>query len=764
MKVGIVTFNSAHNYGAVLQAWALQRFLSLEGHKPTVINYRLPAIDNVYRLYKPETPYKSKSKNKEHQAKQLAEVKRKHPDKVLAHQRFERFISGALNTTKAFTSFKDLKAAKLGMDALITGSDQVWNTGLTKGINPAYLLDFGPKEIRRISYAVSRGDKELTDWDRFYFERRLNEFDFISVREENVAEEISTLTDKEVVVTADPTFLVDREQFDTIRRTYKKLENNEQPYIYVHNVHLQRVDERLCSVAEELSKRTGLPVVTNRKKQWEYSNQLLNASDIGPREFLDVVANAEYVVTNSFHATAFSLIYHKKFITIPALRNPERMKKLLERLEVSNHLIEFPEEIPEDLTTLEIDYERLDALKAEYAEFSKKFLREALDEEYIKVYSEEKERSYMESMVAPSCYGCGACAEACENGCIHMEKDAEGFWYPVKDVEKCTKCGNCVAACEKHFGQVDDGSRTTMMAAEIYIDDPAKSGFRAHILEPFCKTMVQNGGVVVAKVSENQLNPEYRIMRTEEELLPFYAGCLTEADIRGAVKCCKDALAEEKQVLFVGSPCDIAAVRSAIPDQEKKLITLSTNCRGVVSEAAMKKYVEYLENKFESKLLELSFENRLRGFTRPYVFARFENREVSIEPAPQDFFQKAVYAGKLSRPSCYHCMYSGALSKGTDIVLISNRKASVKYREKQTEVLFGVNTEAGRKLIKAMQNAYRPEYDEDGKRIEKMSIKTLHSKERLAGKRATAYEFSKQRDEIMEQLETGDIYKLLTKK
>ena len=109
-------------------------------------------------------------------------------------------------------------------------------------------------------------------------------------------------------------------------------------------------------------------------------------------------------------------------------------------------------------------------------------------------------------------------------------------------------------------------------------------------------------------------------------------------------------------------------------------------------------------------------------------------------------------------------MYSGALSKGTDIVLISNRKAEKTYKEKQTEVLFGVNTETGRKFIKLVQDAYRPVYTEKKERVEGLSIRTLHSKQRLASKRATVYKFSKQRDEIMEQLETKDIHKLLTKK
>lgn len=750
MKVGIVTFNSAHNYGAVLQAWALQEFLSLEGHAVDVINYRLPAIDDVYRLFKPESPYDKPKKNAKHQKKQLQEVKNREPEKVLAFERFEQFIEKKLHTTKPYTSFAELSEEKFAYDALITGSDQVWNTGLTGGVNPAYLLDFGSEEARRISYAVSRGDKPLSDQDRLYFERKLAGFDFVSVREENVAEEIGKLTDLEVSVTADPTFLLEREHFDTIRKKY----DIPQPYIYVHNVHLTRVDERLCSVAEELSKRTGLPIVANRKNQFEYSDELEDVSDIGPREFLDVIANAEYVVTNSFHATAFALIYHRNFITIPALRNPERMQKLLERLQVKNHLIAAVEELPEDLATLAIDYEALEGLKAEYVKASKQFLREALRADYRKDIKHQREHSYLRSSLPPACYACAACATACGTECIRMEKDAEGFLYPVRANAECGDDKECEKRCVERFNSIDTGENVRMYAAELYIADPVHNGFRASILEPFCNTILAQGGVVVAKVSKNQLQPEYRILRTAEDLLLLYMGCLTEGDIREGIARCEEALTEGKPVLFIGSPCEIASVRREITDTTKgELLTISTNCRGVTSERVMQKYIEFLEQKFESKLLELSFENRIKGFVRPYVYAAFENKEVSIEATPKHAFYKAFTKGRLSRPSCYSCIYKSALAKGTDIVLISNRSEEAEYLEEQTELLIGVNSEAGQRLLQTVKENFAPIYDENGERVPQLSISVKESELTVEQKRAIPYNVSPKREGVMGSLE-----------
>lgn len=749
MKVGIVTFNSAHNYGAVLQAWALQEFLSLEGHEVDVINYRLPAIDDVYRLFKPEFPYEKPKKNAKHQKKQLQDVKKQEPEKVLAYERFEQFIEKKLHTTKPYTSFAELAEEKFSYDALITGSDQVWNTGLTGGVNPAYLLDFGPEEARRISYAVSRGDKPLSDQDRLYFERKLAGFDFVSVREENVAEEIQQLTDLEVSVTADPTFLLEREHFDTIRKKY----DIPQPYIYVHNVHLTRVDQRLCTVAEELSKQTGLPVVANRKNQFAYSNELEDASDIGPREFLDVIANAEYVVTNSFHATAFALIYHRNFITIPALRNPERMQKLLERLQVKNHLIESAEELPEDLTSLTIDYEALERLKAEYAKTSKEFLRDALRKDYVMRNKRQREYSYLRSALPPACYACAACTTAGGAECIQMETDAEGFLYPVQKKQDYQERKECEKRCAERFNSIDNGAGVRMYAAKLSIADPVHHGFWASILEPFCNTILAQGGVVVARVSKNQLQPEYRILRTMDDLLLLYMGCLTEADIREGIARCREAIQEKKPVLFVGNPCEIAAVRREIAEAPDALLTLSNNCRGVTSERVVRKYIDFLEQKFESKLEELSFENRIKGFVRPYVYAAFESKEVSMEPAPKQAFYQAFTKGRLSRPSCYSCIYKSALAKGTDIVLISNRDTEAEYLDDQTELLVGVNSEAGQRFLQEVQEKFAPAYDTNGEQIPQLSIEVKESDLTIAQKRAIPYAISPKRETVMSSME-----------
>lgn len=691
MKIGILTFNSAHNYGAVLQAWSLQEYLVSQGHTVEVINYRLPAIDNLYRLFVPETPYENEKKNAKHQQRQFEAVKKSEPLRVTAFERFEAFIAEQLHTTKPYVSTAELKKEEFDYDALIVGSDQVWNSTLTKGISPAYLLDFGPKQARRISYAASRGDKGMSDHEKIVFGRKLANFDFISVREEHLAAEISKLTECEVSVTADPTLLMSREQFDTIRTSYPC----GQPYIYVHNVHVKKTDERLCVMAEELSARTGLPVVTNRKEAFTYTNHLKEASDLGPREFLDIVANAEYVVTNSFHATVFATVYEKKFVTIPSLNSPERMVQLLERLGLSDHLLETPDLLPEDLQTLAINNsESLAMCKAEYAEQSKQFLREALDPHYVRKKTVGYESSYCRTANPMACYACGACVageESCEAG---MKQDAEGFLYPE---DRTVQTEGAEERCLKRHKLLVEYDVPDMYRAEMPLEDPAKNRFYASELQDFCETILAQGGRVVAKVPDGAKRAEYRILRTKNDLTLLYAGCVLEANARQGVACCKEALKDTGTVLFVGSACEVTAICMQIED--KRLVTLAKSCGGVVSGRLWEKYVESLEQKYESDICEMNYANRIKGFWSPYTYIRHVNEEVTLYPASGDKFYKAYKEGVLNRLACYRCIHAERWSKAIDLAVALHPLAVKKNANPTVKLLIAVGSEAGKQLL-----------------------------------------------------------------
>ena len=373
MKIWIMTINSAYNYGCVLQAWALQKYLENEGHQVSIINYRIPEIDNTYRLFREKQRFSIAPINNVYNCLRHVKFNLTQAPRIRKAAKFEHFINEVMNTTQVFSSFRELVEGKAGKDydVLITGSDQVWNGTITKGLKPAYFLDFDHSGKRKISYAASIGKKELMNAEKEFFKNYLAEYESIAVRENSAAELLAPLVKKPVEVVLDPTLLLDREDFDTLKQPSKY----QKPYIFVHVI---GKDARLRRIVAILSEQTGLPIVQNRMKK-QFPDELGRFSDAGPEEFIGLIEGAQLVITNSFHATVFAVIYEKNFITIPHELYPERMENLLKELSMENHLIASVEELPGSVAELQPDYTAVKKKLKKRQQESREYLKRAVN-------------------------------------------------------------------------------------------------------------------------------------------------------------------------------------------------------------------------------------------------------------------------------------------------------------------------------------------------------------------------------------------------
>lgn len=657
MKIGIITFNSAHNYGAVLQAWALQEYLKREGHQVEIINYRLPATDNLYRLYVPRNPFKNDKLNEAVHALQYLKKSRTEPDKARKYHEFERFINHTLNTTEPMTKLAELKKANFDYDIMIAGSDQIWNGGLTSGVNPAYLLSFGKNEIKRISYAASIGRDEIPEIEHLFFSRYLRDFDYISVREEKAKEAISKLTDKEVSVVLDPTLLLQKEMYDKLKKDPKV----KQDYIYVHNVHLKKTDKRLNAMAEEISKRTGLPIVHNRE-DYDFTNELKKFTNGSPEEFVGYIANAEYVIANSFHATVFSIIYQRDFITIPHFQNPERMRHLLDSLGIANHMIASPGELPEDLTALNIDYAAVEMASFILQEKSADFLRNAMEGPKTSDKPITEKDKYFDTKDTFSCFGCNACRDICPTSAITMIEDKEGFIYPFIEEEKCIHCNLCRKTCP--YGKYRHPEETVNGFPKVYaarhkeeeiLEQSASGGMFA----PMFKNIIARGGRAVGVKYTDDMEAVYDIADTEEACQAFHGSKYVFADSREVKPRVKELLEEGVPVLYSGNYCQIAGLKNYLHKDYENLYTVEIICHATASPKVFRLYKEYLEHQYHSKILDFEFRNKISGWSKPYVCVRFESGEVLLEQSPRNNYRRAYSDDNIQRPCCYTCEFAG---------------------------------------------------------------------------------------------------------
>lgn len=325
MKIGILTFHCAHNYGAVLQCYATQEFLRSKGHEVEIINYRPEYLLSPYRLF--DEGYITRGGFKR-LLKNIVQESIIFPTRYTRWKVFQRFINKRLSLSKPFSN---LSSVPNTYDAYIIGSDQVWNPNITCGFDEVYFCNFpfqkGNK--RYITYAASMESKALSVDDKKFYAERLKNFDAISVREKNLQELLSPYTENSIQHVLDPTLMVPPNVWDKIITSSPCKEK----YVLVYQV---MHDENTLRIANEIANQLGIGVLVVGAGVSFYNRYDYNGAS--PEEFVSLVKNAACVVTTSFHGTSFSVILNRPFYTLTQGWNT-RSSSLLEKLGLQDRMI-----------------------------------------------------------------------------------------------------------------------------------------------------------------------------------------------------------------------------------------------------------------------------------------------------------------------------------------------------------------------------------------------------------------------------------------
>lgn len=334
MKIGTMTFFGSHNYGSVLQAYALQQFvvnLLQKHHSPCeyrIIGFRSKEQQSLYRSPRADSP--------KNFVKRLMYLPyRKKVDRQ--HDKFERFITERLLVTEPFFDPAALPERTTDYDVLLSGSDQVWNIR-AKDFSFAYL--FEGCSGKKISYAASLGPLpiEWKQYDAKKYAALLQAFSSVSVREEASRKMLTPFMGKAPVeLMPDPVFLLSAEE-------WRRLEGDMRPdrYILLYCLEPSKAQIRF---ARRAAKQLELPVViTGYRNKNDYLNPFIKQYDAGPCDFLSLVDHAALVLTSSFHGTAFSLIFGKPFLAIGGMADA-RIRDLLMRFGAERNSIAADAEV-----------------------------------------------------------------------------------------------------------------------------------------------------------------------------------------------------------------------------------------------------------------------------------------------------------------------------------------------------------------------------------------------------------------------------------
>lgn len=335
MKIGILTFHNALNYGAVLQCYALQHYLQEKGHDVEVIDYRAQFIEEQKKLF---------SKTELHR-RGLVALLRYFITRLLVWSAckktihvFHRFMVSQLHLSSRVATAADIPT---GYDCILFGSDQIWSPKLCRGFNPVFWGEFEKHGARFVSYAASIG--EISELDKYGWQQvqqRIKAFDAVSVREKSLQLALQEHCGVFASICLDPTLLVEATVFDKIA-----VRPEEQDYVFLFNV----LDAPAASqFAHRLANRLGTSVVIKGQAKPQLKSRhdklVTLKESMSPEEFLGYIKYARCIVGNSFHAIALSIVFQKDCYALKSRRSG-RVEGLLSSLGLADRIVAATEPV-----------------------------------------------------------------------------------------------------------------------------------------------------------------------------------------------------------------------------------------------------------------------------------------------------------------------------------------------------------------------------------------------------------------------------------
>lgn len=376
-KIAILTQPLKHNYGGILQAFALQKIVKDLGHEVTTIDRQVREVSvtrKALQYFRNETYYRIVNKRKPFFFKRQFNY---------IYNNTIRFIRCNIKRSEYIDNTRDLKNHfyKNNYDTVIVGSDQTWRPIYSPDIYN-YFLDFlqDNNKIRKISYAASFGtDKwEFSDIESQKCKDLIQQFDAITVREFSGISLCNEYLNTNAQLVLDPTLLLKKEDYISIINT-SKIDSQKSFGIFTYI--LDQSDNK-NKIIKKVSSLLDLPVFTNQPKEIygnSNSNEIKNYKYPPVEGWLNAFLKADFIIADSFHGIVFSILFNKNFVAIGnEERGLARFKSLLKLFNLENRLVKEEGELPENLLFDKIDFEKVNGILEDLRIESINFLKNNL--------------------------------------------------------------------------------------------------------------------------------------------------------------------------------------------------------------------------------------------------------------------------------------------------------------------------------------------------------------------------------------------------
>ncbi len=672
-NVGIVTMVGADNYGNALQNYAVQVLIEKNGYNAKTlldktkkgfqlrVNKEIPVLKKFLPSYISEylrdwAYHKYGCKNDRDftliaflNAKRT--IKTYYATKTRRHEAFEAFRHEMIKWDDAWIDNKSFDKEHYNQYyAFVCGSDQVWGPHYATTSMVSF-LQFAP-EYKRIAFAPSFGAAKIPESRVNDYARWIASIPSLSVREEAGANIIRELTGREAKVLLDPTFGLTASQWHDFARQPKKMPKKPFAFCYFLG--------NMCRKYERYIKKTTDEYGWQLICTWDIQD--LDYYDIGPREFVWLIANAQMVFTDSFHGTALSINLQKAFVVFERDEGGTSMSSRISSVLkiVGLETRKFP--LPNNEILTNIDYSKTSSDITNERLKIESYLKESL--EHIK---DRKQWPLLASRY--HCTGCGACVNICSVKALKMKRDFEGFLYPELDSTKCVTCHLCEKACPADNPQLNQKySFPKAYWAYAKSNDICQKSSSGGIFTLLAEVILLQGGVVYGAGYDSQFNVIHRRIDRKEDLYQLRTSKYVQSDTGSIYKDVQNELKFGRPVLFTGTPCQVAALKSYLGNEYPNLFTQDIICHGVPSPGVWQEYLEQVHCSKGKTIMSISFRDKTVGWNDFSMKVQYDDGSSYRELAVKDPFERAFLANLILRPSCHQCQYK-TLNRCSDITL-----------------------------------------------------------------------------------------------
>ena len=679
-RIGIITLYK-DNYGSELQCYATKHYLESLGYRCDVLDERFIGIDKllhkldgwrdtVWKTIRYRGFWANRKEMKIASAlanSSLSEASQRELDYFAYTVLQPRFIDHKVLYDETFRSEYSF---------FICGSDQVWN-GANR-ISELRFLDFA-SDKQKVALSPSFGVSDVKNYNIPEFRKKISRFRFLSAREDSGVRIIKELTGKTVQRLPDPIVILSPDEWERFSAISIKLEYK---YLLMH--FLDDVSDETIASVNDFATANNLKVVCFAYPRKNYE-KLVNwvFLDGGPRDYVGLIRNADFICTDSFHTSYFSIVFGKQFLTFS--RNYQhknsqsaRIESLLKRYNAEDRYVDRTLHI---IISGDYDVSKFGlVLKTEQAA-----IREYLGV-ILEAYEEVESHTTPDLKTHQDCVGCMACTDICPQNAVTIQYSDFGHRMPYIDEKKCVLCGMCEKVCRgKIHRNASNPSALIAFNTEKKLQLSSASG---GVFSALAKEFLSCGGAVVgAELRFENGKPvcNHIVISHADELNRVISSKYVESDMTGIYRAIEKMLKDGKAVLFGGTSCQVNALYNYLELKKvsvEHLFTVDLICHGVPGIKLFSDYIEQLEEKYHSEVAAFAFrkkENNSIYFEEQIIFAE-QMHPVEKIPMSESCYYRLFMHCESYRNQCYHCDYA-RIDKPADITIGDYFEAREDYPE-----------------------------------------------------------------------------------